>query len=103
MRPDGRGAAGLQGNAVGENFAALRQCRHRRIGAADAGAADDQKQIARAVIERRRNRCGIAPGGRDGDDFGARRSRALRDQIRRHRAAGNIDDAQARTAHLQSL
>ena len=42
------------------------QCRHRRIGAADAGAADDQEQIARAVIERRRNRSGIAARGGDG-------------------------------------
>ena len=51
--PDGRGAAGLQGNAMGENLAARSQCGHRRVGAADAGAADDQEQIARAVIERR--------------------------------------------------
>ena len=101
--PDGRGAAGLQGNAMGKNLAARSQCGYRRVGAADAGAADDQEQIARAIIECRRNRSGIAARGGEGDGFGAGRLRALRDQFRRHAAARHIDDAQPRTADVQSL
>ena len=87
----------------GENFAARSQCGYRRIGAADTGAADDQEQIARVAIERCRNRFGIAAAGGEGDGFGTGSLRTLRDQIRRHVAAGDIDDAQPRTADVQSL
>ena len=97
----GRSAAGLQGNAVGENLATHAQGRHRRVGTADAGAADHQKQVACARIERGSDRRRIAPRGRDRGDLSARGSRALGDEIRRHGTAGNIDDAQARAAHLQ--
>ena len=86
-----------------KNFAARSQCGYRRVGAADAGAADDQEQIACAVIECRRNRSGIAARGGEADGFSAGGLRALRDQIRRHAAAGDIDDAQPRTADVQSL
>ena len=74
---DGRGAAGLQGDAMGENLATHAQCRYRGVGAADAGAADAQKQVARSIIDNSGNRCGIAPGGHDRYDFGSRRSCTL--------------------------
>ena len=103
MRPTAEVRPGCRAMPWAKNFAARSQCGHRRIGAADAGAADDQEQIARAVIECRRNRSGIAARGGEGDGFGAGGLRALRDQIRRHAAAGDIDDAQPRTADVQSL
>ena len=57
---DGRGAARLQRDAMGDHFAAPRQCRDRGIGAADAAAADGDQQIACIVAERARDRRGIA-------------------------------------------
>ena len=81
---------------MAKNFATRGQCRHRRIGAPDAGAADDQEQIVCAAIKCRRNRSGIAARGHRRHDVGARSPRALRNQIRRHCAAGNIDDAEPR-------
>ena len=54
------------------------------------------------LIERFRDRRGIAAFGRNASNLGAGGPRALRDQIRSQRTAGNIDDAQARPAHAQS-
>ena len=101
---DGGGAAGLQRDAMRDDLAAPGQRRDRRIGAADAAAADGDEQIARVGIERLGDRRRIAPGGLGADDFGAGRAGAFRNQLRRHRLArrrGNIDDAQPRTAHVQ--
>ena len=77
------------------------QCRDRGIGAADAAAADRDQQIAGSPSSALRNRCGIAPVGLDADDIGAGGARALSDQIAPSPcAAGNIDDAQPRPAHI---
>ena len=72
---------------MGENLAAPGQRRHRRIGAADAAAADGDQHIARCGIERRRDRCGIARFGFDEDNARARGPRVLRNQLRCRRMA----------------
>ncbi len=86
-----------------QNFAALRQCRNRRIGAADAAAADAKQQVAAFGFERAGNRTRVASGGLDMDDIGPGLARALGDEVRRHGLAisGNIDDADAWPAHMQ--
>ena len=70
-----------------ENLAALGHCGDRRVGAADAAAADGDQHVARCGIERRRDRCGIAADGLDEDNVGPRLPRVLRNQLRRRRMA----------------
>ena len=93
----------MHGNAVGDDLAAPGQRRYRGIGTADAAAADDQQQVAGADVDRRNNRCDIAPRCGDGNHINPGGARALRDQVRCHRAAGYVDDTQARPSYFQLL
>ena len=70
---DGGGPARLQRDAVGNYLATLGQRCDRGIGAADAAATDRDQQIACACIERRGDRCGIAPRGLSAGDSRRRR------------------------------
>jgi hypothetical protein len=69
----------------------------------NAAAADGQQQIAAVAIENLRDRGCIARRRLHAKNFGARGTRAFGDQIGRERAAGNVDDAQARPPHAQGL
>ena len=103
---DGGGSAGLQRDAMRDDLAALGQRRDRRIGAADAAAADgDERSHAPASIALAMDAASRAAASAQ-ITLGAGRAGAFRDQLRRHRLArhrGNIDDAQARAAHIQSF
>jgi hypothetical protein len=87
---------------MGEHFAARGQRLDRRIGAADAGAADGDEQIAWFGIQRGCDGFCLAPTCFGADDISTCRTDTVRDQQRRHRRAGrrrDVDQAQPRAAH----
>ena len=113
-RPAARSQASCRGGPRPRCGRAAAQCRERELRRARANAvtaASVRPTPVPPTIRSRsqapsssavRDRCGIAPCGSERNDIGAGAARALGDQIRRHRAAGNIDDAQPRPAHAQS-
>ena len=80
-------AARLQGDAMGENFAAPGQRPDRCVGAADAAAADGDKQIARTGNGRLCDRFRVASRGLGVDNIGTGPARVFRNQLCRHRGA----------------
>ena len=89
---------------MGDHFAALAKCHDRRIGAADAAAADRDQQIAGIVASNAR---AIDAASRAAAAMlvtsapAARAVSAIRCAVTV--AAGNIDEAQPRPAHHQLL
>ena len=88
---------------MGENFTAPGQRPDRCVGAADAAAADSDKHIARIGTGRLCDRFRVASCGLGVDNIGTGPARALGNQLRRRRGAGdrgNVDDTQMRAAHI---
>src|SRR5712691_4158985 len=81
------GSARLQGDAMGENFAAPGQRPDRCVGAADAAAADGNKQIARTGTDRLCDRFGVSCCGLGVDNIGTGPARVLGNQLCRRRGA----------------